>query len=55
MDFMSSSNINLLTKTDLNLRYRLLKLNQDNFHSQDSLFLWKNLKPVVNIKKLLVL
>ena len=33
MDFMSTTNIELLTKTDMNLRYRLLKLNEDNFHS----------------------
>ena len=49
---MSTTNICLLTKTDLNLRYRLLKLNEENFHSQDSLYLWRNLKPVNNILKI---
>lgn len=33
MDFMSKTNIELLTKTDLNLRIRLLKLNEQNFYS----------------------
>ena len=52
LDFMSTTNICLLTKTDLNLRYRLLKLNEENFHSRDSLYLWRNLKPINNILKI---